>query len=112
MPAISVCFGIFLPKAKPSNCVSRRVEARRFRCRDRDCLRKTLIEQVPPVTVRRGGPAATLTQTNLVYEMVAAKGRQQRVWMAESTPLELEMDDQQIDIDGVRSQRRRKAQHD
>jgi len=38
-------------------------------------------------------------ETNLVYEMVAAKWRQQRVWMTESTALELEMDDQQIDID-------------
>jgi len=38
-------------------------------------------------------------ETNLVYEMVAAKWRQQRVWMNETTALELEMDDQQIDID-------------
>jgi hypothetical protein len=38
-------------------------------------------------------------ETNLVYEMVAAKWRQQRVWMTETTTLELEMDDQQIDID-------------
>jgi len=38
-------------------------------------------------------------ETNLVYEMVAAKWRQQRMWMTESTALELEMDDQQIDID-------------
>ncbi|MEP6536715.1 MAG: hypothetical protein ABJF23_15410 [Bryobacteraceae bacterium] len=38
-------------------------------------------------------------ETDLVYEMVAAKWRQQRVWMTESTALELEMDDQQIDID-------------
>ena len=38
-------------------------------------------------------------ETNLVYEMVAAKWRQQRVWMVETAALELEMDDQQIDID-------------
>ena len=38
-------------------------------------------------------------ETNLVYEMVTAKWRQQHVWMVETTALELEMDDQQIDID-------------
>ncbi len=38
-------------------------------------------------------------ETNLVYEMVAAKWRQQRAWMNETTALELEMDAQQIDID-------------
>ena len=31
--------------------------------------------------------------------MVSAKWRQQRAWMTETTTLELEMDDQQIDID-------------
>ncbi|MEP6540066.1 MAG: hypothetical protein ABJF23_32360, partial [Bryobacteraceae bacterium] len=38
-------------------------------------------------------------ETNLVYEMVAAKWRQQRVWMMETAALELEMDDQQLDVD-------------
>jgi transposase len=39
------------------------VEVRRFRCRDRDCLRKTFVEQVPTVTVRRGQQTLRFSET-------------------------------------------------
>ncbi|MEP6538707.1 MAG: hypothetical protein ABJF23_25450 [Bryobacteraceae bacterium] len=38
-------------------------------------------------------------ETNLVYEMVSAKWRQQRIWMVQTATLDLEMANQQLTID-------------
>jgi transposase len=39
------------------------VEVRRFRCRDRNCIRKTFVEQVPTVTLKRGQQTLRFSET-------------------------------------------------